>query len=301
MRARALAPLVALALSFAGCTDRQDGLLAVGGDAPSIVEQSRFVKRLHLDLAGELPAEEETQAALDRLEEAGDKPSTRAALADERLADPRFAAVIVSELESRIFAGGTASDTYALFCPILKDVDPACAGCPYTEDCSGCSCPQLASLAEERTRLLASADDLAAGAATIADIERRYAESQIFRFNAGSPEGVAASLFQSFVGRPAEPEEEKNVRAMFFGTFVEGSPVGLLFHRHGENYAELVDIVFDSEVYRDAAVDGVFLRYLGRSATPAERAFFAAGLAPESPDIRPVIRAVVSSAEYFAQ
>jgi hypothetical protein len=88
---------------------------------------------------------------------------------------------------------------------------------------------------------------------------------------------------------------------MVFGSFVPGSPAGLLFHRHGANYADLVDIIFASEVYREAAVDAVFLRYLGRGATPEELAFFAGDLDQVSPDVRPVMRAVLSSREYFTQ
>jgi hypothetical protein len=238
---RALATLIIAALPIAGCNGREDGLLPVGGAEVSVVEETRFLKRLYLDLTGLLPSEAEVAAGLDRLDREGNSPSTRAAMAAELLADPRFAAVFVGELENRVFGGGTIEDLYGLFCPVFQSIDPACASCAPTLDCSGCSCP-----------------------------------------------------------RP-DPDEVKNTRAMVFGTFVPDSPVGLLFHRLGENYEDLNDIVFTSEVYRESAVDRVFLRYLGRKASPEELAHFAGSLDPASPDIRPVILAVVSSGEYFSQ
>jgi hypothetical protein len=75
----------------------------------------------------------------------------------------------------------------------------------------------------------------------------------------------------------------------------------VLFHRHGSSTADLVDILFESENYREAVVDRAFARYLGRAATPAEMAHFAAQLDDTDPDARGVIEAVVSSREYFAQ
>jgi hypothetical protein len=293
------AGILALALALAAC-EREEGLLAVGTDEPSALEQTRFVKRLHLDLAGVQPNDEDVAEGVARLAEA-DTAATRAGIADELLARPAFAVLTVGEIENRVFAGSTADDAYALFCPILKDTDPTCAACEYTLDCSGCACTTLSVLHQERESLHAAADDLAAGSATIASIERRFAESQIFRFNAGSVDGITLGLFENFLGRPPEPDEEKNVRALVFGTFIEGSPVGLLFHRLGEDYDDLIDIVWSSEVYREALVDGVFVRYLGRKPTPAELLFFVSGLDPVSPDVRPVIRAVVSSGEYYGQ
>jgi hypothetical protein len=227
-------------------------------------------------------------------------------MADELMATPEFAVLFASELENRVFGGGSADDAYALFCPILQDSDPACAGCEYQLDCGGCDCPLMMGLFEEREGLLRAADDIASGDATLFDVERRYAASQIFQFNAGSPEGIAMGLFENFLGRPVEPDEQKNARAMVFGALVPNSKAGVLFHRYGADYADLVDIIFTSEVYRDAAVDAVFLRYLGRSATPEELAFFVSELkdtSPDkaSPDVRPVMRAVLSSREYFTQ
>jgi hypothetical protein len=298
---RLLPALLLAAPPLAGCDQGEDGLTPVGGDEVSVVQQTRFLRRLYLDLTGFLPSEAELSAGLDRLDREGTGPGTRGAIASELLADPRFADLFVSELENRVFGGGTAEDAYGLFCPVLKDLDPACAACAPTADCSGCPCATLTTLADERASILASAEDIASGQESLGAIERRYASSRIFTLNNGSPEGIADGLFENFLGRLPEPDEVANARAMVFGTFFPGSPVGLLFHRHGESYADLVDIVFTSEVYRDAAVDRVFLRYLGRYAAPAELAAFSQQLDPASPDVRPVILAVVSSGEYFSQ
>ncbi len=88
---------------------------------------------------------------------------------------------------------------------------------------------------------------------------------------------------------------------MIFGALIPDSPAGLLFHRHGSSYQDLLDIIFQSEVYREAAVSAVFARYLGRSALLQEMAHFSAQLDADAPDVRPIIRAVVSSQEYFEQ
>jgi hypothetical protein len=85
---------------------------------------------------------------------------------------------------------------------------------------------------------------------------------------------------------------------MIFGG-LGGGPAGLLFHRHGGTYADLVDIVFDDEIYREAIVAGVFDRYLARPPTSAERAHFVSVLDANDPDAREVIEAVLSSKEYF--
>lgn len=297
---RELASLLLATLPLVGCTDREDGLIPVGGNEGDSVRQERFIKRLHLDLIGELPDEAETSAAVARLGE-GAGPAARAAIADELLADPRFAALFVLNVEGRVFGGATALDNYADACPDIQAEEPECAACEPSEDCGGCSCPPLASLFEEREGLMAAAEDLAVGRATTGDIERRYGASQIFTYYTESPEAIANNLFVVFLGRPAEPYEVKNAAAMVLGTFEPGSPAGLLFHRPGGSYQDLVDIVFTSEVYREAAVNSVFLSYLGRNATSDERSHFVAGLDPASPDVRPVIRAVVSSGEYFSQ
>jgi hypothetical protein len=88
---------------------------------------------------------------------------------------------------------------------------------------------------------------------------------------------------------------------MIVGSLFPGSPAGLLFHRYGSSYADLVDIVFDSEVYREAMVRRVFDRYLSRSPTSVELAHFVSTLDATDPDARDLVRAVLSSREYFAQ
>ena len=89
------------------------------------------------------------------------------------------------------------------------------------------------------------------------------------------------------------------------GVFDIGAPddemLGLVFHELGEDYDDLVDIVFRSEVYREAAVRAVFLRYLGRDPSGGELHAFVGALDPANPDVRPGIQAVVSSGEYYAQ
>lgn len=298
---RKLASVLLATLSLVGCTDREEGLIPVGGNGGDIVRQERFIKRLHLDLIGELPDDAAIPAAVARLGE-GAGTAARGAMADELLADPRFASLFVQNLEGRVFSGGTAADSYAGSCEdIVVELDPACAQCEPAEDCSGCPCESVASLFEERKGLMAAAEDLAGGRATTGEIERRYGASQISTFFTDSAEAIADNMFVVYLGRPAEPDELRNAAAMVDGTLSSGSPAGQLFHRLGESYADLVDILFTSEVYREAVVNGVFIRYLGRNATPDERAHFVAGLDPVSPDIRPVIRAVVSSGEYFSQ
>ncbi|MCA9677485.1 MAG: hypothetical protein KC464_20850, partial [Myxococcales bacterium] len=161
------------------------------------------------------------------------------------------------------------------------------------------SCAPLAGYVAERAALRTAVDDLAAGATT-SSIERRYVEASPFRALA-SPDGVAQALFDGFLGHAPQLEERRNAAAMVQGALIAGSPAGLLYHRHGADYADLLDIVFGSEVYREAAVGAVFERYLGRRPTAAELGHFAAGLDPDDPDVRDVILAVVSSREYFEQ
>jgi len=74
-----------------------------------------------------------------------------------------------------------------------------------------------------------------------------------------------------------------------------------MFHRHGKDYAELIDIIFDSEVYRESMVRRVFTRYLAREPSSIELAHFTATLDANAPDMRDLVRAVVSSREYFEQ
>jgi hypothetical protein len=295
---RRLCGLLLATLVPLGCVEHEGPLPPVGGEEATDVELTRYVRRLYLDTTGVPPTERTTSATLNRLKKEGNTAAARGALVDDLLALKPFATQYVAELENKIFAGDSTSDTYAFFCGILRG-DPACASCSSPDVCD-CSCPAMAPLKGERDALLASWQALLDGAAT-SKIERSFAESSIFRFNAGAPESVAASLFDHFLGRPSEPTELANAKVLVIGAIFPGTPAGLLFHRHGANYADLVDIIFTSEVYREAAVDSVFLRYLGRQAAPIELAAFTKGLDAAAPDVRPVIRAVVSSREYFAQ
>jgi hypothetical protein len=88
---------------------------------------------------------------------------------------------------------------------------------------------------------------------------------------------------------------------MILGALLPGAPAGLMFHRLGASYADLIDIVFASEVYREALVRRVFERYLARPPTGPELAHFVSTLDAIDPDVRGLVRAVASSREYFAQ
>ena len=133
-------------------------------------------------------------------------------------------------------------------------------------------------------------------------IEKRYAQAIGYFALAGSPEGRVRSLFDDFLSRPAEPDEIENGRAMIIGAIFPAAPAGLMFHRHGSNYTDMLTIVFGSEVYREAIVR----RAVG--ALPRARPE-APPSSPTSspPSMRPtrtraaLLRAVVSSREYFEQ
>ncbi len=295
----ALAAL-ALLLPALGCGSTVDGNQPVGGQSASPIEQERFLGRLHLDLTGSRASDSFIGDGLDKLATAGDEAAVRAELAAPLVDSPEFADLWIAELENTAFGGETAEARYDLLCGIIRASDDACVACaPSSDPCGGCSCPALTSIVSEREALRGSAADLAGGATT-AEIGKRYARTQPFRA-LQDPDTTVRSLFQSFLGRPPEGEELRNGRAMVFGLALMGAPSGLLFHRHGTDYDDLVNIVFQSEVYREAQVAAVFERYLGRPPTFDERAHFAAQVDPDDPDIRPLVRAVVSSREYFDQ
>jgi hypothetical protein len=88
---------------------------------------------------------------------------------------------------------------------------------------------------------------------------------------------------------------------MIFGSLLPGSPAGVMFHKDGATYPDLVDIVFSDEVYREAVVRRVFERYLARDPSSAELAHFVALQDATDPDARDIVRAVLSSREYFDQ
>jgi hypothetical protein len=297
-----LSPRHVMLLVLAGvaaCNETIGGQAPLGGTVDSEASIQRFLRRAHLDLAGRPPTEAELTELTARLQEAGNTPSARRALIDERIADADFGALWIEELENSIFGGNTLETQYALVCGIIRSVDPACMSCSLADSCA-CSCPVMAPYLAERELLATSAADFTSGTAS-STIERRYATAYGYYVLAGSAEGRVRTLFDDFLGRPAEPEEIENGRAMVFGGILPGSPAGLLFHRHGANYDDLVDIVFASEIYREALVRRVFERYLARGPSSAELLHFTATLDVDAPDVRELVRAVVSSREYFAQ
>src|SRR5258705_2398387 len=90
----------------------------------------------------------------------------------------------------------------------------------------------------------------------------------------GAAEARVTALLDDFLARTAEADEVENGRAMILGSLIPGAPAGLMFHRLGATYADLIDIVFHSEVYREAMVARGFQRYLARSPGAAELAHF---------------------------
>lgn len=293
--------VVALALgALVACSETRDGFAPVLGDEVSPAEKERFARRLYLDLTG-LPANEaQTKAALDRLDKDGNSAATRESLAKDLTEAPEFGTLYLAETETAAFSGQSVEYSYTLVCEIIRGTDAACLSCGDTDACA-CKCPVLTALGAERQSIRDLGAAFAAGEASSSDVERAFAASQPFLFNGTSPEGITTQLFQAFLGRPAEKDELTNGRFLVTGSLLPDSPAGLLFHRHGANYDDLLDIVFESEVYRDALVNRVFQRYLGRPASPDELRFFSASLDPDSPDVRALVRAVVSSGEYFRQ
>lgn len=294
--------LAVLALgALAGCTEVKDGFAPVLGDDVTAAEKERFARRLYLDLTGLPATDAQTKAVVDRLDKEGNNAKARSALVDALVAAPELASLYVAETENAAFSGQSMETSYTFLCEILRGTDEACLSCQEVDACA-CACPALATLGAERKSLRDMAADLAKGGeTTTSDIDHALAKSAPFQFNGTTPDGIAMQVFQVFLGRPAEKDEQTNARFMIFGSFLPGSPAGLLFHKHGANYGDLLDIVFGSEVYRDAMVGRVFQRYLGRRPTGPELRAFSASLDPERPDLRGVLRSVVSSAEYFHQ
>ncbi|HEX5058268.1 MAG TPA: hypothetical protein VFV99_02855, partial [Kofleriaceae bacterium] len=167
-------------------------------------------------------------------------------------------------------------------------------------DSCKCACNILPQLDTERTDLMKATADFKANLAT-SDIERRYAMATGYFILNGAPEARVTALFDDFLSRPAEADEIENGRAMIFGAIFPGAPAGLMFHRHGSNYADLIDIIFDSDVYRESLTRRVFNRYLAREPSAVELAYFPTTLDATKPDMRSLVRAVLSSREYFDQ
>jgi len=286
-------------LAVAACNDTVGGQKPVGKAVDSDAQLQRYLRRVYLDLSGHGPSDTELGDATARLRTAGNTAAARGALVDDLITRDAFATVWSGELENAIFGGNSVDQQYALVCGLVRGTTPACMACTQADACA-CPCPQLQALGTERTRLRASAGDLGGGT-TSAAIEQRYAMATAYFALATSPEARVRALFDDFLSRTAEADEVENGRAMIFGAVIAGSPAGLVFHRLGASYADLVDIVFHSEVYREAMVRRVFERYLARSPSSAELAHFVSTLDATDPDARGLVRAVVSSREYFAQ
>jgi hypothetical protein len=291
--------LVLLCLVLAGCEQTIDDQKPVGSQVDSEAAVQRYVRRAYLDLSGRPPAEAVLETATTRLRDAQNTAAVRAALVDELIAHDDYSKVWVEELEQAIFGGNTLDAQYAFVCAIVRGDNPACDSCMLADSCA-CACGALPTLAAERTDLRKAVADFKAGMAT-SDIERRYAAAIGYFALSGTPEGRVGVLFDDFLSRAAEADEIENGRSMIFGAIFPGAPAGLMFHRHGSNYADLIDIIFDSEVYRESMVRRVFNRYLAREPSSVELAYFVTTLDATKPDMRGLVRAVLSSREYFDQ
>ena len=286
-------------VGLAGCESSIDGQQPVGTNTDTEAEVQRYVRRVYLDLTGRPPEDADLAAGTTQLRDAGNTAAARAAFVDARMGSMEFASTWIEELENGIFGGNTLENQYAFVCSIIRGGDRSCDTCTDADSCN-CNCGILPTLKTERTDLRTTTADMRASVAT-SDIERRYATAVGYFALNGGPEGRVTALFDDFLGRMAEGDEIENGRAMIFGAIFPGSPAGLMFHRHGSNYADLVDIIFDSEIYREAMVRRVFNRYLAREPSSAELAHFPTTLDAAKPDARPLVRAVLSSREYFEQ
>ena len=285
--------------AIAGCENVVDDQKPIGGHTDTEAEVQRYVRRAYLDLSGRPPADADLNATTVRLRDAGNTAAARAAFVDERIVHDDYAKLWVEELENGIFAGNTLEQQYAFLCAIVRGGDRGCDTCTQQDSCK-CQCSVLPTLDAERTDLMKTTADFKAAMPT-SDIERRYAAAVGYFALAGTPEGRTVALFDDFLSRPAEPDEIENGRAMIIGAIFPGSPAGLLFHRHGSNYADMIDIIFDSEVYRESMVRRVFTRYLAREPSSVELGHFVTTLDATKPDMRSLVRAVLSSREYFDQ
>ena len=281
------------------CDHAVDDQKPVGGHTDTEAEVQRYVRRAYLDLSGRPPSDADLNATTTRLRDANNTAATRASFVDERIATDDYAKVWVEELENGILGGNTLEQQYAFICAIVRGQDRSCDSCTQQDSCK-CACGILPTLDTERTDLMKTTADFKSNMPT-SDIERRYAMAFGYYALSGSPEGRTSALFDDFLSRPAEPDEIENGRAMIIGALFPPAPAGLLFHRLGASYADVIDIVFHSEVYREALVRRVFNRYLAREPSSAELAFFTPTLDANAPDARKLIHAVVSSREYFEQ
>lgn len=300
-RRRAAAPCLAGALALAGlvaCEQTVPAGAPIDITPDTEAQIQRYVRRLHLDATGAAPSDPELTTATARLRERGNTAAARGELVAELVASERFSAAWIEQLESTIYGGNSLAAHYGMLCGIAR-ADPACSACAAADPCA-CACPSIQILRAERDALGTSAADLRAGDPT-ATIERRYARATGYFAQIGTPEARVRALFDDFLARAAEPDEVENGRAMVLGALVPGAPAGLLFHRHGASYADLLDIVFDSEVYREAIVRRVLERYLARAPRAAELAALSSTIDAVEPDARALVRAALASREYFDQ
>jgi len=296
VRAATAALAVILLASTPACDDTVGGNLPVGGDEATEASLQRFVRRVHLDLAGMPPSEATLAADVATVGSSTNPPAARRALVQRLMGEAPWAMVWIEELENRVLGGETLTYRYQFLCSIIRNDDEACRSCTASDPCD-CACPILTTLRTERDGLATATTDLRGGAATSA-VERRYASAIGYYALAGAPEARARALFDDFLGRPAEAEEIESGRAMILGG-LNGGPAGLMFQRLGANYDDMLDIVWESEIYREAIVTAVFERYLARRPSADERTHFVGRLDAAAPDARAVIEAVLSSKEYF--
>jgi hypothetical protein len=282
----------------AACHDTQLGNQPVGGSVDSDASIERFLRHAFLDLSGHPPSDSDLAATTQQLRDAGNTPSARRSVVAGLIAQDAFAKVWVGELENALFGGSTVDQQYALVCGIVRS-SPGCSSCTAVDSCM-CPCAAIAPLLTERTQLEQSAADFGSGTKS-STIERRYAMAEGYYALAGTPEARVTTEFNDFLARTAEADEIENGRAMIIGSLIQGSPAGLLFHRYGASYSDFIDIVFTSDIYREAVVRRVFLRYLAREPSPDELAHFSATLDATTPDVRDLVQAVTASREYFEQ
>lgn len=281
------------------CGDTITGNKPIGKTVDSDAQLQRYLRRAYLDLSGSAPSDSELGDATARLRDAGNTAAAREAVVDDLIARDKFVALWLGELDSAVFGGATLDQQYAFVCALIRALSQPCMSCTQTDACT-CSCAAMQPYAAERSLLRAAATDLRAGTTTAA-IERRYAMATAYYVLVGTPENRVKALFDDFLARAAEADEVENGRAMIVGSLFPNQPAGLMFHRLGGSYADLIDIVFHSEVYREAMVRRVFDRYLARSPSATELTHFVDTLNATDPDLRGVVRAVVASREYFDQ
>lgn len=289
----------ALLCALVACNETQTGQMPVGGAVDSDAAIQRFLRHATLDLAGHVPADSDLATSTQQLHDQSNTAAARGTVIDGLLGQSTYPTVWVTELENAVFGGNTLADQYTLICSIIRGSTEDCLSCTQSDPCL-CTCPEITPLAAERTMLQTSASDLTSGTAS-STIEKRYALAEGYYALLGTPEARVTSLFQDFLLRTAESDEIENGRAMVVGTLIPGTPAGLLFHTYGASYADLIGIVFGSDIYREAMVRRVFQRYLSREPSPLELAHFLGTLDVTSPDSRGLVRAVVSSREYFDQ